>query len=302
MDDDAGGDTYYLYHIRDPFLSDGWGFDGYVGITKDFKRRRREHFHELARGTHSNRAMQAAHDASENGLQMVLVATGPEHEILARERLFAHSPNRFWNRQVGGGPDRAMSEDDARERLWGNAARHDSPEQDDATTSASGRSGAAGAGAAGIGGIGAGAAEAFGDAAGAAAQAGRGGILAGAGLAAAGLAVATGVTGVGAAYAMNKTVLKDDPSLAVEERQSRRAGRVAGVVGGVAGAAATVAGVGAAGTVTGLSTAGVVSGVAVAGLGSVTAGTVVVLAAPAVAAVAAGYWIYRGVRWFKRTR
>lgn len=98
---------------------------------------------------------------------------------------------------------------------------------------------------------------------------------------------------------MNKTVLKDDPSLDTAERFSRKVGRVSSGAGAVGGAAATMLAVGAAGTVSGLSTAGVTAGLVAIGGGSVAAGAVIALAAPAVIAAGVGYGVYRIARLLK---
>lgn len=96
--------------------------------------------------------------------------------------------------------------------------------------------------------------------------------------------------------------LRDDESLPDEERAARRDGRYASVAGA---GLATVGGVGAisaAGSVAGLSAAGITSGLATIGGvvgGGMVAGAGVVIVAPAVAAAAAGFGIYRLARWLR---
>ena len=75
---------WYLYHVRDPNSSTGVGFDSYTGITDNFSRRKYQHLHALGCGRHPNKLMQAAHNASKNGLQVWLVNVGAENEIRAR--------------------------------------------------------------------------------------------------------------------------------------------------------------------------------------------------------------------------
>lgn len=99
-----------------------------------------------------------------------------------------------------------------------------------------------------------------------------------------------------------RRVLKDDPALATEERGARAAGRTGTVVGAVGGAAGAVTAISAAGTVGGLSAAGITSGLAAIGGavgGGMVAGVAVTVAAPAAAAVAVGYGVYKLVKWIK---
>lgn len=77
--------------------------------------------------------------------------------------------------------------------------------------------------------------------------------------------------------------------------------RARAVVGAASGAIGSVASVSAMGTVAGLSGAGISSGLAAVGSvagGGMVAGVVVTAAAPAVAAAAIGYGVYRAWRWF----
>lgn len=105
------------------------------------------------------------------------------------------------------------------------------------------------------------------------------------------LGAAPGLTSV----AIMTRALREDEDLPGPERAARTAGRVGSVAGGLAGSAAGVAAVSALG-VPGLSAAGISSGLAAIGAtvgGGMAAGTMCVIAAPAVAAALVGYLIYR---------
>ena len=128
-----------------------------------------------------------------------------------------------------------------------------------------------------------------------------------------GLAAAGGVVGGGAVaglsvlaagptavttVAMNH-VLRDDDRLCDEERSARAAGRAATAIGAVGGGVASIGAVSVAG-VAGLSGAGITSGLAAIGAtvgGGMAAGTAITVAAPAVAAAAIGYGVYRAASW-----
>jgi hypothetical protein len=129
-----------------------------------------------------------------------------------------------------------------------------------------------------------------------------------------GLAAVGGTVGAGAvsglaalaaapatiATAAMMTGLKDDKALPPSERGARKAGRVATVTGAVAGTGGTIAAVSAMGSVAGLSGAGVTSGLAAIGGtvgGGMAAGTVIAVAAPAAAAAAVGYGVYKAWKW-----
>ena len=93
-----------------------------------------------------------------------------------------------------------------------------------------------------------------------------------------------------ASVGITHQVLRDDESLADDDRQARRDGRVASIAGAGAGTVGGVAAISAAGT-TGLSAAGITSGLAALGStvgGGMVAGTTIVVAAPAVAAAGLG--------------
>ena len=93
-----------------------------------------------------------------------------------------------------------------------------------------------------------------------------------------------------ASVGITHRVLRDDESLADDDRQARRDGRIASIAGAGAGTVSGVAAISAAGT-TGLSAAGITSGLAALGGtvgGGMVAGTTVVVAAPAVAAAGLG--------------
>lgn len=123
-----------------------------------------------------------------------------------------------------------------------------------------------------------------------------------------GLATAGGVVGGGAAIGpamiglgpavisvgITQVALRDDESLPAEERKARRDGRTASVLGAGASTVGGVAAVSAAGA-TGLSAAGITSGLAAIGAtvgGGMAAGTVVVVAAPAVLAAGVGAGVF----------
>ncbi|MAD45389.1 MAG: hypothetical protein CMH98_10315 [Oceanospirillaceae bacterium] len=126
----------------------------------------------------------------------------------------------------------------------------------------------------------------------------------GTGGAAAGIGALGAASGTGAAALLNNTVLKDDEHLEDDEREARSIGRKATYAGAVAGSAGSVAAVSAAGSTAGLSAAGISSGLtaigsaATGGLGGMAAGVAVTTAAPAVAAVAVGYGLYKVAKWF----
>ncbi|WP_426571336.1 lecithin retinol acyltransferase family protein [Aquihabitans sp. McL0605] len=128
------------------------------------------------------------------------------------------------------------------------------------------------------------------------------------GLAAAGFGGAVGgiislglVPGAASVLTM-QVALRDDECLPDEDRAARSDGRKASVAGVAAGSGGAFVAVGAAG-VSGLSAAGITSGLAAIGGvvgGGMLAGTVVLVAAPAAAAVGAGYGGYRASRWLRR--
>ena len=117
----------------------------------------------------------------------------------------------------------------------------------------------------------------------------------------AGIAVVGGAGGAAMASLVNNTVLKDNSALDTSERNSRTVGRSASYVGAAVGTVGSVAAIGAMGTTAGLSAAGITSGLAAIGGtigGGMAAGVAITTAAPAVAAAAVGYGIYKVVRWF----
>jgi hypothetical protein len=102
---------------------------------------------------------------------------------------------------------------------------------------------------------------------------------------------------------MQRFILRVQPEHAAAERRSRRIGQVASYVAGVATAVGGVALVAASGTVGGLGAAGIASGLAAIGGvvgGGMAAGTVLVMAAPAVAAVGIGYGGYKIAQLFQK--
>lgn len=108
-------------------------------------------------------------------------------------------------------------------------------------------------------------------------------------------AVSVGVTQI---------ALRDDETLPDDERAARRDGRRASVAGAAGAMVGGVGAIGAAGTVGGLSAAGITSGLAAIGGtvgGGMLAGTTLVVAAPAVAAAAAGTGVYLLGRRLRRS-
>jgi hypothetical protein len=181
---------------------------------------------------------------------------------------------------------------------WCKTGKHKSEQVGDAAAGAAGAAGAGTAVAAGLGTV---------SATGAVAGLSGSGIMSG--LATCGTAVgggaAAGIAVVGLAPAAvtvgaMQYALRDDPALPQEERQARFAGRTATYAGGAVGVGGAVAAVSAAGSVAGLSAAGITSGLAAIGAtvgGGMAAGVCVTAAAPAVAAAAVGYGVYRLARW-----
>lgn len=123
------------------------------------------------------------------------------------------------------------------------------------------------------------------------------------------LARFSGVLGVAPSVAMavanavNQTVLKDDPSLNQNERDSLAWGRKASYAGAAVGTVGSLGAIGAAGSVGGLSAAGVSTGLAAIGGsvgGGVFAGVALTSIAPAAATVAIGYGVYKLVQFVKK--
>jgi hypothetical protein len=117
-----------------------------------------------------------------------------------------------------------------------------------------------------------------------------------------GLASLAAIPAVVTNVAVSKT-LKDDESLPSDERNLRSAGRMAAKVGTAAGAVGTVGTISAAGTTVGLSATGITSGLAAVGGtvgGGMVAGVAISVAAPAVAAAAAGWGLYKIGKWLKK--
>jgi hypothetical protein len=113
-----------------------------------------------------------------------------------------------------------------------------------------------------------------------------------------GLVVLGALPGAMSVVVMN-VALRDDEALLDHERAARGVGRKASAVGALGGSAAGVAAVSAVGSVAGLSAAGISSGLATIGAvvgGGMAAGSVVVIAAPAIAAAGVGYGAYRATR------
>lgn len=276
---------YFLYHVRDPKKSSGVGYDGYIGVTDNFKRRQQQHFSTLDHGTHPNGRLQTAHSKAKAGLRMHFVAVGDKESIEARERLFVPKPNHHLNQQTGGGRSRGLSSEDAIDKI--------SPERPDSSqpeaTSPTEKNSASGKLEAGA----AAAAQAIAPAAELATESIVPACALGAVLAASGL---------GAAHVLSKTALKDNPSLPIDERDAREVGRISSYMGGGGGAAVTLGIVYAAGE-TGLTVAGIGSGLAALGGGAAGTGLLVVIAAPAALAVTAGaigYGICKFAKWLMK--
>lgn len=117
-----------------------------------------------------------------------------------------------------------------------------------------------------------------------------------------GIGILGAAPGLAMASLVNSTVLKDNPALEQDERDSRSVGRTASYVGAAVGTAGSIGTISAAGTVAGLSGAGITSGLAAIGAtvgGGMASGLVVATAAPVAAAAAVGFSIYKLVKWIK---
>lgn len=294
----TGGEReHFLYHIRNRESSSGFGFDGYIGITNDLSRRKKQHFAALAKGNHKNERLQAAYDAAPGDVEFYVVASGTKDEMAARERLLVPRRNHHWNKQIGGGPNRGMTRGEAAasahrgqrtqtDDSGGHAGERTSAKGEDVHRDRTRRSGggqlkrAVGKGATAAPGI-----------AMCADIAATGGMLA-----------ATVASGMGTAHAINKTLLKDDLSLETREREARRIGRIGAYGGAGLGATGTMFAIYTAGEV-GLSAVGVGSGLtALGGVvgGAGIAGFALALAIPAAAAALGGGALYGGYKLCKR--
>jgi hypothetical protein len=103
-----------------------------------------------------------------------------------------------------------------------------------------------------------------------------------------------------ASVAIMRRALREDDDLPEDERAARTVGRRASAAGAVAGSLGSVAAVSALG-VPGLSAVGISSGLASIGAafgGGMAAGTMAVVAIPAITAVVLGYLVYRLDRWW----
>jgi hypothetical protein len=112
----------------------------------------------------------------------------------------------------------------------------------------------------------------------------------------AGIGVLGGLPGAATASLLNKTVLADNPTLEVPEKNARSTGRKMSYVGAGTGTVGSIAAVGAAGVTTGFSAAGITSGLAAIGGmvgGGMAAGVFVATAAPVAAAGIVGYGAYK---------
>lgn len=103
---------HYLYHIYDPESSAGFGFDGYVGITDQPKRRKGQHMGAAAQGRHPNPRFQKLYDDAKGNLQMSIVRRGTLDEVSASEALVINRPNKHANQQKGGGRLRGLAQEE----------------------------------------------------------------------------------------------------------------------------------------------------------------------------------------------
>lgn len=308
-------DEWFLYHIRHGETSSGFGHDGYIGITRHPDRRRKQHFSALAAGQHRNAKLQRTYDADPKNLRFWIVSSGTREQVHARERLLVPYADRHLNQQRGGGPMRGMSEDDALRAASGRAKARSSSNRGSNSSgnpnSSSSSSRGSGSGSdrrrsTGTGGAGSAAGMGGASAAGDGLAAGTTGVRAafsGAGAGAAALGTALLGVGIGSAYVVNQTILKEEESDSELERKAKQDGQVATYAGGAAGALGALGAVGASGTVVGLSGPGIVAGVTAIGTtvgGGAIAGSLLVFAAPAVAAVGIGYGAYQISKLFRR--
>jgi hypothetical protein len=114
----------------------------------------------------------------------------------------------------------------------------------------------------------------------------------------AGMMLLSAVPGLASVTIINHA-LREDDDLPANERAARSAGRAGSLAGAIAGSIGSVAAVNALGF-PGLSAAGISSGLAAIGSafnGGMAAGTICVIAAPAIAAAILGYAAYRLVMW-----
>ncbi|NMM21660.1 MAG: hypothetical protein HHJ15_17205 [Rhodoferax sp.] len=300
---------YFLYHLRDRENTGGFGSDGYIGISDNFSRRKKQHFDALSKGSHTNERLQAAYNKYPKKIEFYLVTSGAKKEVEARERLLVPKPNHHWNKQTGGGPSRGMSKDEAIDAISGSkrqaAGSQESRQRKNADSSSSNADTDPSSGTKSKSKSGTSSGHSSNANKGSAAEfAGAIGIRAVVSeiAATASMVSATFASGLGAAYAINKTVLKDDPALGKDERDIRSAGRVAAYTGGGLGATGTMVAICGAGEF-GLGVAGISSGLtaiggAVGGAGAVGFG--IAIAVPALAAAATAGVVYGGYKLYKR--
>jgi hypothetical protein len=113
------------------------------------------------------------------------------------------------------------------------------------------------------------------------------------------LGTAPALTGV----AIMRHALRQEEDLPRADRAARTAGRYGAAAGAVVGSLGGVAAVSALGF-PGLSAAGISSGLAAIGAtfgGGMAAGTMAVVAAPAVTAIVIGYLIYKIAQWWQES-
>jgi hypothetical protein len=134
------------------------------------------------------------------------------------------------------------------------------------------------------------------------------GLASAGGLVGAGAAMGPAVLAVGpavAAVGITMKALGDDERLPNEQRAARANGRLAAPAAAVGAAAGGFAAISSAGAVSGLSAAGISSGLAAIGAtagGGMVAGASVLVAAPAVAAAAVGFGVYKVSRHVRERR
>lgn len=295
---------YFLYHIRDRENSCGFGNDGYIGITNNYYRRKKQHFDALFMGNHTNERLQAAYNKSSKSLEFYIINSGTKEEIEARERLLVPKPNHYWNKQTGGGPGRGMSIDKAinttswsRYQSIGGQGSAKKVESDSSNSSNDNKNSSFGTGSKSYSGRNSNNSSKGKEVAGAT---GIGAVVTDI-AATVGIVATTFGSGLGTAYIINKSVLKDDSALDKDERNARSAGRVASYTGGGIGATGAMVAIYGAGEV-GLGVAGISSGLTaiggtVGGAGAVGLGAAILV--PAAAAIASAGVVYGGYKFYK---
>lgn len=181
---------------------------------------------------------------------------------------------------------------------WCVTGEHASEQVRDVTSTVVGVSGAAAATAAGIGTV-----SATGVVVGLSGPGVMSGLAAAGGVVGGGALAGIAVLAAGPALVSTlaiRSVLADDPTLPEAERGARAAGRTAAVAGAACGVGASVLAVTAAGTATATGGAVITTGLYALGTtvgGGMASGVALTVGAPAVAAAAVGYGVYRAWKW-----